>query len=471
MQFKSFFLPCLAHASYLVGDGGECAIVDPQRDVGHYLAEAAARGLRITHVIETHLHADFVSGHLELARATGATIHVSHKAGAGFDHEPLREGDEIRMGDVVLRVMETPGHTPESLCLLVIDRARGDQPVSVLTGDTLFIGDVGRPDLAGSRGYTSEQMAALLYDSLRNRLMPLADEVEVFPAHGAGSSCGRKMSAELFSTIGRQKQLNWALQPQSREDFVVALTAGLDEPPMYFPRDAELNRQGAPALDDLAPPSALGPDQVAEAMQRGAVLLDVRPATEFTAGFVPGSTWVGLNGSFASWCGSLIPAGPPVILVPGSPGDVESAALRLGRVGLSARGFLDGGVQAWVDAGRELSTLDWIDVDALAARRAVPVADDEPGGAALELLDVRQPGEWEDGHVPGAVNVPLRSLAGRIAGLEASRPLAVVCQTGYRSTIAASLLAAAGFRSVLDVTGGTAAWIEAGRPVESPVTH
>ena len=247
MEFKQFYLGCLAHASYLIGDEGECAIVDPQRDVDQYIEEADRRGLVIRHVIETHLHADFVSGHVELARRTGATIHIGQRAGALFDHEPVQDGDELRMGAVVLRFLETPGHTPESLCILVSDRGASDEPSMVLTGDTLFIGDVGRPDLAGGRGFTSEQMAGMMYDSLWEKLMPLGDDVEVFPAHGAGSACGKNISSALSCTIGRQKETNHALQPMPKDVFVSMMTQGLGAPPPYFPHSAQLNRSGISA--------------------------------------------------------------------------------------------------------------------------------------------------------------------------------------------------------------------------------
>src|SRR5215813_9270172 len=286
MYFKQFYLGCLAHASYLIGSDGEAAIVDPQRDVDEYIDEAKANGLQIKYVVETHLHADFVSGHQELAARTGAEIVFGEKAKAFFPHRAVSEGEEIKLGKVVLRFLETPGHTPEGICVLVIDSEVSDQPQKILTGDTLFIGDVGRPDLAGGKGYTPQMMAEMMYDSLHGKILKLADEVEVYPAHGAGSMCGRNMSKETSSTIGEQRKFNYALKPMSKDEFVQMMTVDLPEAPSYFPRDAEINRSGARELSELQPPLALTPQQ---AQEQGDVLLDVRSAADFGSGHVPGS--------------------------------------------------------------------------------------------------------------------------------------------------------------------------------------
>ena len=457
MHFKQFYLGCLAHASYLVGDDGECAVVDPQRDVDAYLEEAAAHGLTIKHVIETHLHADFVSGHIELARRTGATIHVGRRAGATYDHHPVGDGDELVMGQVRLRFLETPGHTPESLCVLVYEGADAQAPSKVLTGDTLFIGDVGRPDLVSSKGYTSEDMAGMMYDSLRDKIMTLPDEVEVFPAHGAGSACGRNISSALSCTIGTQKELNHALQPMSREAFVALMTTGLAAPPRYFPHSAELNRQGARPLDELGEPAALTPEAVEAAAATGAVVLDVRSSADFAAGHVPGALNIGLDGNLAPWVGNLVPVDARVVLVTAAPGQAGEAARRLARVGYDdVAGVLDGGVEAWRASGRAVDTVDRLDVDGLAARLG-----------ELVVLDVRRPGEHEQGHVPGAVNIPVHELEDRLGELDPGAETAVVCETGYRSSAAVGLLARHGFGRLHDVVGGTAAWRDAGRPVES----
>ena len=464
MEFEQFYLKCLAQASYLVGAGGECAIVDPRRDVELYLDEAKRRGLAITHVIETHLHADFVSGHVELARRTGAAIHLGHQAGASFEHHPVRDGDELELGDVLLRFLATPGHTPESLCVLVIDRSVDpDRPLKLLTGDTLFIGDVGRPDLVSSKGRTAEEMASLMYDSLHDKLLTLPDACEVWPGHGAGSACGRSMSSELSCTIGRQKQNNPALQPMSRQEFVAMQTAGLPPAPAYFPRSAELNRVGPPGLDELPEPPRLAPDQAEAELLGGALALDVRHADDFALGHLPGSVNIGLWGQFASWVGTLLSGDTRVLLVVDDDAQARDAWVRLARVGHHAvAGVLDGGLAAWRESGRPLASHARIDVDELAERLSA-----DP---SLAVLDVRREGEYEGGHVPGASNLPLHRLEHDLAAadLERSAPLHVICQGGYRSSAAVALLARAGFTELVDIRGGTGAWIEAGHPVDHP---
>jgi glyoxylase-like metal-dependent hydrolase (beta-lactamase superfamily II) len=461
MYFKQFYLGCLAHASYLIGSAGEAAVVDPQRDVDEYVAEAATRGLKIKYVVETHLHADFVSGHRELAERTGAEVVFGARAGATVPHRAVGEGDELRVGDVVLRVIETPGHTPEGISLVVIDTAVSDQPQKVLTGDTLFIGDVGRPDLAGARGYTTEMMAGMLYDSLHGKLLKLADEVEVYPAHGAGSMCGRNISKETSSTVGEQRRFNYALQPMPKEEFVRLMTADLPERPAYFQRDAEINRAGAAALAELPRPAALSPAEVALLLAQGGghVVLDVRPAADFGAGHVSGSLNIGLGGQFASWAGSLIPLGTPLVIVAASEEQVDEVVTRLARVGHeTVVGYLDGGIDAWREAGFEAATVPQISVAELR-----DMLDRQPG---LQVLDVRRPGEYDSGHAPRAASAPLGPrLAEEAAHLDTARPVAVICAGGYRSSAATSLLAPRGFR-LLNVTGGTAAWVEAGYPVE-----
>lgn len=463
MEFQQHYLKCLAQASYLIGDGGECAVVDPRRDVSLYLDEAARLGLRITHVIETHLHADFVSGHLEIAAATGATVHVGHRADAGYEHRPAHEGDEIVMGDVVLRFLETPGHTPESVCVLVFDRSVDPEtPLKVLTGDTLFIGDVGRPDLVSSKGYTAEDMAGLMYDSLRGKLMTLPDACEVFPGHGAGSACGRAMSSALSCTIGRQKEMNWALQPMSREDFVASQVTGLPPAPAHFPVDAEMNRAGPPLLASVARPDALDPAGVAAAQGRGATVLDVRTADEFAVGHIPGAINVGLNGMFATWVGTLLIDARELVLVAADDAGTEEALLRLGRIGHhGVTGHLSGGFPNWVAAGSPVASHERIDPAAAEARRT---ATEPP-----VVLDVRRDPEYAAGHVPGALSLPLHRLEEGLdeLGLDPAAPLMVICQGGYRSSTACSLLARHGFSGLIDVRGGTGRWIDEGLPVEA----
>jgi glyoxylase-like metal-dependent hydrolase (beta-lactamase superfamily II)/rhodanese-related sulfurtransferase len=464
MQFQQIYLKCLAQASYLVGDGGECAIVDPRRDVDVYLDEASRLGLTITHVIETHLHADFVSGHVELARRTGATIHVGHLAGASYEHHPVHDGDEIVMGEVTLRFLETPGHTPESLCVLVFDGAvDAGTPCKVLTGDTLFIGDVGRPDLVSSKGRSAEEMAGLMYDSLQAKLLTLPDACEVFPGHGAGSACGRSMSSELSCTIGRQKEFNAALQAMSRDDFIAMQTAGLQPAPRYFPRSAELNRVGPPGMDELPEPPRLAPDQAEAELLGGVLALDVRHADDFALGHVPGSINIGLWGHFATWVGTLLDGDTRVLLVADDEEQVREAILRMARVGHHAvAGVLDGGLAAWAETGRPVASHQRIDVGEMAQR-----LEADP---SLFVLDVRREPELESGHVPGAANLPLHRLEADLAaaGLDPARTTHVICQGGYRSSAAAALLERAGFTDLVDIRGGTGAWIDGGHPVEHP---
>ena len=463
MYFKQFYLGCLAHASYLIGSEGEAAIVDPQRDVEQYIAEAAAQHLKIKYIIETHLHADFVSGHSELAARTGAQIVFGQRAGALVPHLAVKDGDEIKVGRVTLRFLETPGHTPESVCVLVIDAAVSETPQKVLTGDTLFIGDVGRPDLAGARGHTSEEMAAMLYNSLHEKLLKLGDEVEVYPAHGAGSMCGRNISKETSSTIGQQRKFNYALRPMPKEEFVEMMTKELQPPPAYFAHDAEYNRRGAAALEELARPRALSPEEVAAFTGQGYVVLDVRAAAEFGAGHVPSAINIGLGGQFASWAGTLISVGTPLILVAEDDGKVDEAVMRLARVGHeSVKGFLAGGMEAWKREGLETATIKQISVDEL---RELLKEEHE-----LQVLDVRRPAEYRSGHVPSAVSAPLApQLETNTLPFDTKRALAIICAGGYRSSAATSLLERRGFCNLFNVTGGTSAWISAGHPVEEQI--
>jgi hydroxyacylglutathione hydrolase len=461
MYFKQFYLACLAHASYLIGSGGEAAVVDPQRDVDQYIQEAEAHGLQIKYVIETHLHADFVSGHRELAARTGAEIVFGAKAGAGFPHRAVSDGDEINVGRVKLRVLETPGHTPESICILVIDNQVSNQPQKVLTGDTLFIGDVGRPDLAGGLGFTAQTMAGMMYDSLHQKLLKLDDTVEVYPAHGAGSMCGRNLSTETSSTIGAQRNFNYALKPMSKDQFVSMMTTDLPEAPGYFPRDAEINRTGAASLDALPRATAFSPAEVARFAAGDRIVLDVRSASEFGAGHVPGSLNIGLGGQFASWAGSLIPPTAPIVIVAESEEQVDEAVVRLARVGIeNVDGYLVDGVLGWSQAGYEIATVPQITVDDL--------SELINRQSELQIIDVRRPPEYQSGHVPGAITAPLANLRETtvLSNLNHSKMTAVICAGGYRSSAAASILQQMGFSDLLNVTGGTSAWIGAGYPVE-----
>lgn len=456
MYFRQFYLGCLAQASYMIGSGGEAAVVDPRRDVDEYIDEAAKQGLVIRHVIETHLHADFVSGHRELARRTGAKIYIGAAARATFEHVPVVEGTEISFGDVTLRFLETPGHTPESVCVVVIDREKPDAPAAVLTGDTLFIGDVGRPDLLGA-ALPASDLAGMLYDSLHGKLLALPDAVEVWPAHGAGSLCGKNISSETSSTIGQQRRFNYALRPMPREEFVSLVTADLPEAPSYFARDVEANRRGAGALADLPPLDAIEPERAAALGRDGAIFLDVRPAAEYGKRHVAGSVHIGLTGQFASWAGTLLAPDAPIVLVAADANAAAEARMRLARVGLEhVAGWLAGGVDAWAAAGGGTSTTAQIDVSELRRRLA--------RGGDFRVVDVRRPGEVQAGRIEAATPIPLHELARRAreVGGDPREPVLTVCAGGYRSSIATSLLERAGFTNLTNVTGGMNAWHDAG---------
>ncbi|HEU4511411.1 MAG TPA: MBL fold metallo-hydrolase, partial [Pyrinomonadaceae bacterium] len=382
------------------------------------------------------------------------------KAGAQFEHRAVRDGEEIRVGKVSLKFIETPGHTPEGICVLVIDTEVSNEPQKILTGDTLFIGDVGRPDLAGGKGYTPQMMAEMMFDSLHGKILTLPDEVEVYPAHGAGSMCGRNMSKETSSTIGEQRKFNYALKPMSKEEFVKMMTADLPEAPSYFPKDAEINRSGARGLSELPPPVALAPQQVQELREAGHVLLDVRPAADFGAGHVPGSLNIGLGGQFAMWAGCLVPLNASIVVIADTRAQVDESVVRLARVGIeNVKGYLDGGVQSWRDAGFPVDEIEQVTVAQLKEQMA---------NSDLQIVDVRRAAEYVDGHVPRAFNAPLANLDKSIGPLplEKDRLTAVICAGGYRSSAAASLLQKQGFSNLLNVSGGTGAWIQAGYPVE-----
>ena len=453
MYFQQFYLGCLSHASYVIGSGGVAAVVDPQRDAGIYIEDAIRHGLRIAHVIETHLHADFISGHAELAALTGATIYLGARAGAKFPHVAVHDGDEIRFGNCVLRFLETPGHTLESISILVTDTERSPEPYAVLTGDTLFIGDVGRPDL--SPDHTPQQLAGLLYDSLHRKLLTLPDAVEVYPAHGAGSLCGRQMSSERSSTIGQQRTANFALQAKSREEFVQLLTSELPERPGYFAQDAELNRSGPSPMADLKVPDALGARDVAARQQAGALVLDTRTIGEFGGAHIPGAMHIGLTGQFASWAGRLIGLDKPVVLVAEDYDAMLQAFTRLARVGIEhVEGYVEDGMPGWFRAEMPVEQVP-----------QVTVQDVHRELANLQLVDVRQPGEWEQMHIAGAVSKPLPKLTTMLDGLDREQPLAVHCKSGYRSSIATSMLKREGFKQVMNVIGGIDAWKACDLPV------
>ncbi len=460
MYFEQFYLGCLAHASYLLASEGEAVVVDPQRDVELYLKAAAEHGATVRHIFETHLHADFVSGHRELAARTGAKIYMGAQSGAKFEHVPVSDGFELKFGKVSIRVLETPGHTPESICLVVTDAEKSSAPWAVLTGDSLFIGDVGRPDL--SPRHTPAQLAGLLYDSLHTKLMSLPDSVLVYPAHGAGSLCGKNMRSERSSTIGTERLTNYALQITSREEFIRQLTSNLPARPEYFAKDAEINRTGAAALSDLPPLGGLSPSELDGMLKAGEIALDVRPMDEFAAGHVPGSVNIALGGQFASWAATVLGLASHPVLIAETDAQIEEARIRLARVGIEELdGYLAGGVAAWKQSGQPLAIVAQIDAQELEQRL---------GAGKVQVLDVRREPEWDAGHVEGAAWWPLDNFRVSPPEIDHEVPLAVHCKGGYRSMIAASLLQRAGFRNVINLIGGFDAWQQANLPIVTAVT-
>ncbi len=454
MYFEQFYLGCLAHASYLLASEGEAVVVDPQRDVELYLKAAAEHGIAIRHIFESHLHADFVSGHRELAARTGATIYMGAQAGATFPHIAVSDGFTLEFGKASIRVLETPGHTPESICMVVTDAEKSDQPWAVLTGDTLFIGDVGRPDL--SPRHTPTELAGLLHDSLHNKLMTLRDSVLVYPAHGAGSLCGKNMRAERSSTIGTERLTNYALQIKSREEFVAQLTSNLPARPEYFLKDAEINRTGAAALSELSPLRAISPAELKTMLATGEIALDVRPNDEFAAGHVPGSVNIALGGQFASWAGTVLGLSAHPVLIAASHEQLEEARLRMTRVGIEVLdGYLEGGVSAWAQAGLPVATIAQMNVGELA---------EQLRAHEMQVLDVRRESEWDAGHIENANWWPLDNFRVSPPEIDHDAPIAVHCKGGYRSMIASSLLQRSGFKHVINVLGGLDAWQQANLP-------
>lgn len=452
MFLKQYYLGCLAHASYLIGDeaSGVAVVVDPRRDALGYQEEAAKHGLRIEHVVLTHFHADFVAGHLELRDALGAQIHLGARGEAQYAVTPAHDGDELVLGrHVKLRFWETPGHTPEGITALVFDRqVSEDVPHAALTGDTLFIGDVGRPDLVASQGSSAEELAGMLYDSLHDKLLTLPDETLVYPAHGAGSLCGRNLSTDTVSTIGAQRAFNYALAPMSREEFIHMATADLPPAPAYFGYDALLNRTERPTSIRQTVITRLGLDALLREVNDGAQLLDVRDPVDFSAAHIDRAINVGLGGAFAQWAGAVLDPARPIALVV-YPGGEQEAVTRLARVGFDrVVGFLNSGMQSLEPRPDLVAHTERI----AAANLAEALEREKPF-----VLDVRNPAEFDAGHVPGAVNIPLPTLSARMDEVPADKPIAVYCASGYRSSVGASLLLAAE-REVKELQGGYAAW-------------
>jgi glyoxylase-like metal-dependent hydrolase (beta-lactamase superfamily II) len=450
VEIHRYYLGCLAHASYLISSKGEAAVIDPQRDVDLYIKEADEFAVKIRHVILTHLHADFVSGHRELAERSGADVYLGAGSGASFKHLAVRDGDTIEFGDAQLEFRSTPGHTLESMSIVLKDGTQPKRAPSVFTGDTLFIGDVGRPDLSPT--HTPQQLAELLYESLHQKLMTLPDETEVYPAHGAGSLCGRQMSNEASSTIGKQRLSNYALQARTAEEFVHLLTDHLPPRPEYFAREVELNKKGAAPLSELPELKGFTAPEVLKLQAEGAVVVDTRPAMQFAVAHVPGSLHIALTGQYASWAARMLGLDARLIVVGEDEEHVRESQMRLARVGVeNVAGFLEGGIAGWIQSGYELDYIPQISAQEFEELRAAE-------GDHIAVLDVREPGEFESGSIAGAINVPLGELAKRAAELDAGKLWVVHCKGGYRSSIASSVLRRAGLRDIANLTGGYDAW-------------
>ncbi|WP_321472175.1 MBL fold metallo-hydrolase [uncultured Paludibaculum sp.] len=455
MILKQYYLGCLAHASYLLGDEASATaiIVDPQRDIQKYLDDAESFGLQIRHVFLSHFHADFLAGHLELRDQCGAIIHLGARGQAEYAFTPMKDGDTLDFPGLRLQVLETPGHTIESISILVFDLDKdAAQPHAVLTGDTLFIGDVGRPDLRASLGWTANDLGAHLYDSLHGKLLMLPDETLVYPAHGAGSLCGKSLSSDTVSSLGTQRRMNYALQPMSREEFIRLVTADQPDAPPYFTYDAILNTREHATLDrnleQVLHPIDL--DEVLSMGDAGAQILDVRDPAEYAKGHLAGSINIGLGGQYATWAGTVLDRTKPIVII-SEPGREQEAALRLGRIGFDhVKGYLEGGMSALADR----SDLVWP-----TERVSAPiVAEELAGNNPPLLLDVRNPREWAAKHIDGSLNVPLNHLQERLAEIPRDRRIAVHCAGGYRSSIAASILHQNGITHLIEMAGGLAAW-------------
>lgn len=462
MFLKQYYLGCLAHASYLVGDEarGTAVVVDPQRDVQQYLDDARERGFSIRHVFLTHFHADFIAGHVELRDRCGATIHLGSQAKAEYVFTPMSDGDMLEFPNLRIQVLETPGHTIESISLLLFDGENPQHPRAVLTGDTLFIGDVGRPDLRASLGWSAAELGAHLYRSLRDKLLRLPDDTLVYPAHGAGSLCGKNLSRETVSTIGEQRRFNYALQPMTEEQFVTLVTADQPDAPPYFTRDAQLNTRERPTLEQTLA-EVLRPidlDELLSAASSGAQILDVRHPDSFARAHLAGSLNIGLDGQFATWAGTILDPERPVALIADHGRDFE-AAIRLGRIGFDRiQGYLRGGMEALAERPELLMSTDRVAPAAISSRLTATE------GAPL-VLDVRSPAEWEAKRIVGSRNLPLSRLSQRIEELPADQEIVVLCAGGYRSSIAASLLWREGLKKVAEIPGGMAAWEAAQLPM------
>jgi len=452
MIIHQFFIPGLAHSSYIVAGNRTCAVIDPERDAGRYIAAAQEMGLRITHILETHLHADFISGHLDLAKATGAEIYASRSAHCAFKHTPLAEGDELNLEEIRFSVIETAGHTPEHICYIATDTSRGPTPVALFSGDTLFVGDVGRPDLFPGR---AEELASSLFDNLHTKIMTLPDECELYPAHGMGSLCGRAMAAKRTSTIGYEKKYNYALRIKSRDEFIRTLTSDMPAVPDHFTRCSEINRAGPALMRDLIRPVPVEPKSLSDRIKADdAIFLDVRSYLAFSGMHIPGAWHIDLSGSFATQAGWVLPPDKDIILVVEDRKQSDEAALQLHRVGFDrVTGYIEGGMHVWGTAALPISR--------------VPVISPEEAHTLIRsteavLIDVRSQEEWEASHVDGSIHIPWHDLRTRYSELDPEKQYIVMCRGGQRASIAASILKRHGIGRIYNLGGGYTAYKRAG---------
>ena len=447
MYIKQIYTGCLSEAAYFIESNGVAAVIDPLRDIDEYIQLAKEKKAEIKYIFETHFHADFVSGHLDLAKQTGATIVYGPETETNFPVHVAKDGEKFSIGDIVIQAIHTPGHTIESTCYLLIDE--NQKPYCIFTGDTLFVGDVGRPDLS-SGDMTSEELASVMYDTIQNKILPLQDDIIVYPAHGPGSSCGKDLGPETSSTIGEQKKTNYALKSQSREEFIKAVTTGLDSAPSYFAVNAKINKEGYDSLEEVKNKglTALSVEDLKKKRDEDVVILDTRKESLFIQGFIPGSIFIGLEGRFAEWAATLIPFHQRIILVTDK-GKEEETIVRLARVGFDkVEGYLKGGFEAWKKAGEEIDLIIDVDADELAL--------DIKHDPKLAVLDVRRETEFAQGHVKNATNLPLSEMTDlvQIANIEDDQNLYVHCGGGYRSVIASSILKRQGYHNLRNVSGG-----------------
>lgn len=461
MKIEQLYTNCLAEAAYYIESDGEAAIIDPLRETTPYLRLAEENGVTIKYIFETHFHADFVSGHVDLARETGATIVFGEGANPSYKVHIAKDGETFKIGKLTIQAIHTPGHTLESTCYLLKDE--NGKPHAIFTGDTLFINEVGRPDLAVKSTLTKEDLAGMLYDSLRNKILPLPDDIIVYPAHGAGSACGKNIGKETYDTLGNQKQVNYALQPMSREEFIQIVTTGIMPPPQYFAKNAAMNKQGYLPFEEVMSKgtSPLTPEQVAQHIASGALVLDTRPPQEFAKGFIPNAINIGLDGTFAVWVGTLVENINQPIVVVAPEGREEEAIMRLARVGYDhTLGYLKGGIEAWIKSGRNVDTVQSITPQEFANLYRQQT---------LSIVDVRRCSEYDNGHLNGAINFPLDFINQHLTELPKDNQLFIHCAGGYRSMIASSILKKAGYTNIINVEGGFSALSKLNLPVETTV--